>query len=327
MTKEKLERLIILAIVLALALTGGGLYVFRSSLPQPLHDGLVDIYNNQFEMRISNKARQFKREILRDIPELSDASSSEFEKTCLLRDWAYGHLMYAAEAETQTVFDYWVGERDAAYNFTVLTDAYKNYDGGGYCWGCAAYLSALLATFGFDAVTLDMKLPGANATHAVTLVYLPGNGWIIQDATYNMTYVDETGKPITVQDLMTMLKSGNMDGYRHQFGETRLRYTTMSHEFGGETSDTVYQPETQNYYPFYSTRPIVLCDERYVYLIDMRQPGAFEWQIMESLEKTLEPMGYPPKGEYLYLFPVAITVNYAERADGLLAELQRLATT
>lgn len=84
----------------------------------------------------------------------------------------------------------------------------KNYKGGLYCDGLADMLAIFLQCMGYDAYRVNLNV--YENTHCVTVVKY-GEGWLIEDATFNYTYVLKDKK---TYDLKTLIYDLKYDGGR-----------------------------------------------------------------------------------------------------------------
>ena len=84
-----------------------------------------------WDLKYSSEFRQIKQEILEQYPQLEDENTSDFEKTSLLRDWAYGKICYAGDSTSVTMSNYLVSNRRGIANFVSLVNAYEENTGGG----------------------------------------------------------------------------------------------------------------------------------------------------------------------------------------------------
>lgn len=87
----------------------------------------------------------------------------------------------------------------------------ENHFPAGYCGGMSLYLSSVYNLLGYKSVLLDMAYFDDDnrpiQSHVVTLVEVSGN-WIVEDATFNVSYVDNGGEHIGIYDLIEMVKFG-----------------------------------------------------------------------------------------------------------------------
>lgn len=269
-----------------------------------------------------------RREIVKRHPQLEDDSVSDFEKVCLLRDWAYGKYVWRGDPESEG-FDYWWNQPvSLKEKFVDLTKTFSEFGGAGQCGGAAAYLVSLYDAFGYEAISLDYYIT-EYVSHVVTLVKIKNgkeNKWICQDASLNRTYVDLDGNPIDVFTMTQMLYEGQTEGIQEQFGDTRTRYVVFSKPPAVSVTENSadIEPGTVDCYIF-PTHKYEEKNDRYGILVDMRQPGASEREFSAALEATLIPRGYPPKAIYLYIYPYAYYVSNTEEGGGLLSKLQEAA--
>lgn len=279
------------------------------------------------------QAAVIKMEIIQEYPALSDASLSDFEKTNLLRDWAYANTVFGEDCFS----DYYKPENSTIQNFVSLTEKFQNFELSAYCGGVSIYLALVYNVFGYEAMSLDSAVFSednmAMCSHVVTLCkILDGNQdekWIVQDATFNRTYVDADGTPLDIFELLNMLKEERDEDIYYIFGNTQGRRVVSSTypDIAVPESSATLEPNTfmQAYYPSLSNEPDMIND-RYFVFRDMRQPSAYQRSVQSILNNTLGKRGYPPKADYLYLFPVGLySIGYVSPPAITLSQLQAFA--
>lgn len=134
------------------------------------------------------------RRLVADRPELSDCAD-EYEKLDIIRDWAYENVLFAGHPETYS------NEAAHIYIQKLLDGEEITY--GYYCGGIASVLGHVYTYLGYPACSLDMAACEGEEvlfSHVVTLVYI-NDEWIVQDPTFNLTYVDEQGKHMSIYEV------------------------------------------------------------------------------------------------------------------------------
>ena len=267
-----------------------------------------------------------KKQILEDCPKLKDDSLNDLERTNLLRDWAYANTNSLSDNFSEKM-DYSKSLRE---NFISLTKGFQNFEVSALCGGLSAYLVFVYDAFGYQAISLDSQAPnGGLASHVVTLVQIQDEGeekWIIQDPLFNRVYVGADGSPLDIHKLMTLLKEKRDDEICYSFGDTQARYVVFNSppDIKELADPALIAPNTLEDYA-YLKGEVKEVNSRYGVLCDMRQPLAFQVSIQRILEDTLGPEGYPPKADYLYLFPVGVNMGNVPDRAAMLAELQAFA--
>ena len=213
-------------------------------------------------------------------------------------------------------------------NFVDTTLAFQELRGAGQCAGAAIYLAWLYDLFGYEAMAVDYYID-LGVSHVITLVKIQQDEqetWIYQDATFNRTYVDSSGAPLDCFTITQLLKEGRDEELVESFGDTQYRYTVydMAPAIQMPENSAEILPNTMDYYPAKNNQ-FLRYEERYGCLIDMRQPVAMEKNVQSMLDEALNPLGYPGKLNYLYLFPYAYYVPNTEEAGHVFGQLQQIA--
>jgi len=266
-----------------------------------------------------------KEGIIQEYPALLDKSLSDFEKTNLLRDWAYANSVGGGS----TFDEHYDWSRSLAQNFVTLTKDFQDLNLSALCGGFAAYCALVYDAFGYEAISFDSGFADNNgATHVVTLckIWDGEEKWILQDPTFNRAYVDADGVPLDIYEIMTLLKNGQDSQIHYSFGSTAGRYCLYNSLPSNAVLEdpTTISPGTLDYYPCLLGE-VKEFGERYGILYDMRQPDVFQIQIQDTLENHLSALGYPPKADYLYLFPLGLYIGNVSDPTTMLEELQAFA--
>ena len=157
--------------------------------------------------------------VAEEYPAINNLSTSDFEKTNILRQWAYTHsdVSDAAHLVENTPG---IGNNYYSYTVPQMTAVFDNDQAGIWCGGAAWYLMKIYQMYGYQAgrvgVGIDAKTAGASApgfTHAITVVKLNDGRVIFQDAYLNYTFVQPANPavPLTTAEVITLLKN-NQDG-------------------------------------------------------------------------------------------------------------------
>lgn len=159
------------------------------------------------------------RRLVEDRPEISKCTD-EYEKLDIIRDWAYENVLFAGHKETYS------SEPADIYIQKMLDEEQISY--GYYCGGVASVLSHVYTYLGYPACCLDMAVCEDGQTlfsHVVTLVHI-NEEWIVQDPTFNLTYIDEKGNHISVDNVRERLKEEQQIIVRH--GATKYANCIMA---------------------------------------------------------------------------------------------------
>ena len=136
---------------------------------------------------------------------------SEYEKINTLRSYVYSHTYRVVEQSEKggekDVFDGFDSDKMDLYSYELThMNSNGNITGGMQCGGFSWTLMNLYKVLGWDSVTLDMaifdgKADSAINSHLVCLVRYKGK-WIVEDPTFDCTYVDSNGVPISIFNLI-----------------------------------------------------------------------------------------------------------------------------
>ena len=157
--------------------------------------------------------------IAEEYPAINSPSTSDFEKTNILRQWAYTH---SDVSDREHVVDNTPGIGGNFYSYTVpqMTALFDNDQAGVWCGGAGWYLMKIYQMYGYQAgrvaVGIGSKTAGAHApgfTHVITVVKLNDGRIIFQDAYLNYTFVQSANPavPLTTAEVIMLLKN-NQDG-------------------------------------------------------------------------------------------------------------------
>jgi hypothetical protein len=203
-----------LLIVLAICIVG---WIVSSSFDQ---------LQFQFQnIKTKYQIAKLKKRIEKDVPALK-GSISDFEKVNLLRDWAYSNIDFSSEKALlcgDKQFRFY--EKDVCSIFSAF-DADK---GGEWCGGAAFALMKLYDAYGFKAHASGSGDPNV-MTHAFTIVRINYKGsplFIIEDATFNITYVDPDGAPYDYRELYSVLQQRRRDMIRIVHGKNNVKDLLM----------------------------------------------------------------------------------------------------
>ena len=173
-----------------------------------LHSSTYYIWSLKIERNFTEQYpnMKLKQIILNDCPELKSKNITDYQKICIIRNWA-------ANVIDCSDFDLTLDRRIANFYSLTAYEIYQLFDqdkGGVWCAGSSEFLKKALRLFGFEAYDLyyGFKEPGGY-THAVTLVKIQeGESEIlsVQDAYFNTTYELSTGEPLDYFELLRLLK-------------------------------------------------------------------------------------------------------------------------
>jgi hypothetical protein len=129
---------------------------------------------------------------------LPATAANDHEYLLSLLDWASNTADFAvagALAERTAVYVNGLSARQ------MYASVYKPNRGGGFCGAHAQFMANLLREFGYDALTMDVGVPGTTLTHVTTLVYLDGQFFML-DPTFNAYVTRADGEWATLVDIL-----------------------------------------------------------------------------------------------------------------------------
>jgi hypothetical protein len=277
--------------------------------------------------------------IFGDYPALTDPAASDWEKTNLLRQWAWSHTpTVAGRSGLLCCRPEWHG-LSAAETF----QAFEEKSGGVWCGGAATALQRLYQLFGFEAWAVNTGSLEGRGSHVVTLVRIEHRGEqriIVQDAYFNLTFVDaETREPVEYLQLVQRLAAGDhasiavrSPDYRDmpQWPSARVpadqRHGQSAAEIAAspcfwvmeEAFDSKLHPD--GLLEFVSPRRLDKFLARRCHDAEGKTIKELAW---------LEEQGHPPEIIYLFLYPLGMQGPHApeflQQAQAAAKPLQRVA--
>jgi multisubunit Na+/H+ antiporter MnhB subunit len=147
-----------------------------------------------------------KETISAEYPEMRNAQLDDWERVKLLRQWAHEHVDWGSQCAQMNQEQYRIFfDADAATEFAM----FLKDEGAVWCQGTAWALMRLYEAYGYEAYCLGVDIPGV-MTHAMTLVRISHDGrsiLTIQDATFDIGYVDSDGEPYDYFDLLSVVEN------------------------------------------------------------------------------------------------------------------------
>lgn len=126
-------------------------------------------------------------------------------------------------------------------------------------------------------------------SHAVALVKVDGE-WVVEDPTFNTTYVSQDGEPISIHLMVDLLEQRESHKIIEHRGEASLRYAVSfsSPDWWGS---------------MYPIEEVIgeTASGLNIYKIDSRRQF---YSMDVNLGNSIENMGYPNDVKYLFLFPI-----------------------
>lgn len=213
--------------------------------------------------------------------------SDILERLDIVRDWVYEKTVLAGEKDLYS---------DAnPEQFLELLVNNQDIDYGYYCGGIAKTLCQVYDIMGYNACCLDLAVISSNevlASHVVTLVYVD-ESWIIEDATFNITYLNESKKHMDVLKLRETFLSGETILTVH--GKTMFRRMISSFE----TYEGSYELQNEN-------ERINLKNGKFFYLLNVDLNNYLQYQLSEKAVDIIIEDGYEINEATLYMYPYAI---------------------
>ncbi len=127
----------------------------------------------------------------------------DVDRLDIVRDWVYENVPFAWNGDTYR-------EEEPDHLLEKIVN-HQDIDFGYYCGWTAQLLYRVYEIMGYSACCLDMAIAERDnilASHVVTLVYVD-ESWIVEDATFNITYTDGQGNHLDVVDLKEYYMTGS----------------------------------------------------------------------------------------------------------------------
>lgn len=246
---------------------------------------------------------KLREQINNDLPALNE-HISDFEKVNLLREWAYSNITASSSSALLA------REKNYLFNYSQvhsLFSAFSEGKGGAWCYGAAIALMRVYNAYGFNASILDYGKIGI-MTHVVTLVKINhdnGQRTVIQDATFNLTYVDPVGAPYDYHEFVQVLKERRSDKVRILQGHSRSGYFLLH---PGDVKKDYSHIIAED------AKPILTMEngiQKYRSELSLQK---FNNKFGPKINKFLIKKGYPGDPLYFFLFPI---YNSAESRSGV----------
>ncbi|MCP4372166.1 MAG: hypothetical protein GY797_29220 [Deltaproteobacteria bacterium] len=260
-----------------------------------------------------------KQQVALEFPEVADNQIDDWSKVNFLRRWTYRHI----DNSSQTcLLD---GNETLRAEFRSkstpeLYEAFFQDQGGVFCGGKAYALAKLYQLYGFDAYTVNMGDTSV-FTHVTTIVKIDYKGtdiFTVQDAHYNVTYVDSTGKPY---DYFELLK--NLQNHQHALVEI------MSGS-QDDWTDFIFYPKENPNWTFYG-EPLnqESCQEIAAERVKCKVQLSLDlfernFSRIPLIKEVLVKNGHPPESLYIFLYPFRIIGYGPKNGSDLLVQTQLL---
>jgi len=245
-----------------------------------------------------------KATILRELPQWDHFS--DFEKVDALRHWAAPRI----DMSSSSLF---LSSNESFHFFTqnvsAIFHAFQHNWGGVWCGGAAWTLRQLYLLFGYDAHYLNSGMAPACAqscpTHAETLVRIDVRGTevlSVQDAYFDITYVDKYGNPLDYLDMLSLLQ-------KHRHEEIRI-IPSPDHEFqrdlilrANETSLTIsgWLLVTHENFAYLGNSTLLYKTSVSIASYESASP-----RVRQFFREVLARDGHPQQLIYLHLYPFQV---------------------
>ncbi|HEY4712608.1 MAG TPA: bZIP transcription factor [Dehalococcoidia bacterium] len=245
---------------------------------------------NQNESLANDALLLLKETISTEYPETRNGQLDDWEKVKLLRQWAHEHVDWGSECTLMSQEQYRkFSDADAPTEFAM----FLKDECAVWCLGTAWALMRLYEAYGYEAYCLGVGIPGG-MTHAMTLVRISHNGsgiLTVQDATFDISYVNSNGEPYDYFDLLTVVKNRRHDLVEIEHGPCKP---------GDFLLCTDEEPGSQ-YWWVPDNTPVPALSEG-------RMKVRFEWTMDNfwdfygpAIADSLAEEGYPPHWCYMFL--------------------------
>lgn len=192
---------------------------------------------------------------------------TEIEKTDIVREWVYRYTGIPYENVPYVTYDtrwYNLFRRLGLCNYYIWQELtlYKvRARGGYYCGGMSITLSDMYVFLGYDAAIVDFAVfdDEVVASHVVTIVFVDDK-WIVQDATFNLSYEDEFGRRLAIEEIQQNLlhgkpvniKRGNLS-FRGAAGKrTDSQISAYDNEYRHYLNADTYQVSFSSLVPYFN---------------------------------------------------------------------------
>ena len=159
--------------------------------------GFIFIYYMSIECKYQDIVEQYNENY-------AVAEMTELEKIDSMREYVYTNSVFANGEElllngfSPEIFG--LSKKEKVVKMFQLA---QNYKGGLYCDGFADMLAMFYQTMGYDSYRVNLNVHGN--THCVTVVKC-NEDWIIEDATFNLSYVMDKTEDTELEKLISNLR-------------------------------------------------------------------------------------------------------------------------
>jgi hypothetical protein len=177
----------------------------------------INVLSSQNESLANDTLLLLKESISTEYPEIQNGQLDDWEKVKLLRQWTHEHVDWGSQCAQMNQEQYRkFFDADAPTEFAM----FLKDEGAVMCQGTAWALMRLYEAYGYEAYCLGVDIPGV-MSHVMTLVRISHDGssiLTVQDATFDISYVDSDGEPYDYFDLLAVVKNRHDDLVRIEQG-------------------------------------------------------------------------------------------------------------
>lgn len=141
--------------------------------------------------------------VLKNAPSLLNKNSTDFERLNQIRKWVTEQTLWG-NRPVDTTLRLSINNSTALQIYTFLRSTNKALDCGTY----SIFLLKIYQLFGYDGYIYDMGNDD-QFRHVVVLVWINDNGTrklIVEDPSYNLTYLDSKNSPLDFFELLRLIK-------------------------------------------------------------------------------------------------------------------------
>lgn len=230
-----------------------------------------------------------KATIINEIPFLKDKENvGDFETVNSLREWVSTNIPQARD-RSLLIINVMNVSAASQVSLKERLSMYRNGDAGAWCGATAYTLKQIYNLFGFESYTADSG-DSPKLTHMVTLVRIEYQGekvLSLQDAYFNYTIVDAQDSPLDYFNMLTLLKSKQLEQIKLKYGIEKLKLKLFSKQ--ANLIDAPYKVSSEGNM-----------------IIKQKLP---EMDFEEEGKIFFEKQGYSNNPLNIFLFPFSISDN------------------
>lgn len=155
------------------------------------------------KIRYFNDENTMKQIVIKEIPDILNKNSSDFEKLNMIREWVNEQTVWSKKPVDNNL-RFSVNEKTSLEMYTLFKSKEVALD----CATYTVFLHEIYQLFGYEGYIYDMGNEH-QFRHSVVLVWMNDNGkrkLIVEDPSYNLTYVNKNNAPIDFIELLKLIK-------------------------------------------------------------------------------------------------------------------------